>query len=93
MVLKGYAPSVRLFEAAACGVPVISDSWEGLDTFFCPGKEILIASSPEDVLGYLVEMDETDRKRIGDSARSRILGAHTAAHRVKELETYVMEVQ
>ena len=52
MVKAGYSPSVRLFEAAACGVPIISDEWPGLETIFTPGREILVARSTEDALQY-----------------------------------------
>lgn len=87
----GYSPSVRLFEAAACATPIISDYWEGLETLFELGKEILIASSPEEVLQYLQGISEAERQEIGDRARQRILAQHTAAHRAKELEKYIKE--
>ncbi|MDI6853038.1 MAG: glycosyltransferase [Deltaproteobacteria bacterium] len=93
MVRTGYAPSVRLFEAAACGVPVISDYWAGLETFFCPGKELLVANSTEESLSYLLEMPEAERQRLGERARDRVLREHTAAHRVQELETYLAEAR
>jgi spore maturation protein CgeB len=88
MVRAGHSPSVRLFEAAACGVPIISDWWEGLDGFFTPGKEILIARTSDDVLGFVRDMDEEQRQEIGNRARRRILTAHTAAHRAAELADY-----
>lgn len=91
MIATGYAPSVRLFEAAACGVPVISDRWPGLDTLFVPGREILIADSADDVLGYLQEIPEHERAAIGRRARRRVLAAHTAAHRARELTRYLQE--
>jgi spore maturation protein CgeB len=50
MTAAGYSPSVRLFEAAACGAPIISDRWSGLDTFFTPGKQILVADSSDEVV-------------------------------------------
>src|SRR6185503_1614235 len=53
MAALGHCPSGRLFEAAACGVPVLSDAWDGLDAFFTPGEEILIADSAEDTLAAL----------------------------------------
>jgi len=89
MIRAGYSPSVRLFEAAACGVPIISDWWDGLDTLFEPGREILVARSPEDTVRYLRETSEEDRKAIGRRARKRVLAEHTAAHRAAELEEYV----
>jgi spore maturation protein CgeB len=88
MIRSGWSPSVRLFEAAACGVPIISDWWEGLDTFFEPEREILIAHTSADVLRAL-SMSNADRKRIGERARTRVLEEHTAAHRARELEEYV----
>ncbi|MBN1600508.1 MAG: glycosyltransferase [Chitinispirillaceae bacterium] len=91
MMKAGYAPSVRLFEAAACGTPVISDYWEGLDSFFELEKEILIASSSEEVLTILQEIPEGQRKSIGERARNRILMEHTAAHRAAQLELYYKE--
>ncbi|MBW4648527.1 MAG: TIGR04290 family methyltransferase [Kastovskya adunca ATA6-11-RM4] len=90
MIRAGYSPSVRLFEAAACGTPIISDYWEGLDTFFELGKEILVADSPADVLGYLRQMPEEERRAIGDRARKRVLAEHTSAHRAAELEQYAI---
>jgi spore maturation protein CgeB len=89
MILAGCSPSVRLFEAAACGVPIISDWWEGLDDLLEPGREILIAHESDDVLGYLSSIGEDDRRSIGLKARDRMLGQHTAAHRAAELERHV----
>jgi spore maturation protein CgeB len=92
MVRAGYSPSVRLFEAAACGTPVISDHWEGLETFFGIGREILVARTAEDTLSFLREMSDEERRRIGERARARVLAEHTAAHRAAELEGYVTEL-
>jgi spore maturation protein CgeB len=89
MVAAGYSPSIRLFEAAACEAPIISDAWEGLDTFFQPGREILISTSPEQTLRYLQETPEPKRREIGELARRRVLAEHTADHRARELEKYV----
>jgi spore maturation protein CgeB len=93
MVRAGYSPSVRLFEAAACAVPIISDYWEGLDTLLTPGKEILVARSAEESLTYLRRLSESERRNIGAAARKRVLARHTAAHRASELEQYVIEAQ
>lgn len=92
MVQCGYAPSVRLFEAAACGTPIISDPWDGLDEFFRPGQEILISHSASETLKVLREMPETERLRIGQAARARVLQRHTASHRAEELERHFEEV-
>jgi spore maturation protein CgeB len=91
MVEAGYAPSVRLFEAAACGVPIISDDWPGLETIFEPGREILIARSTEDALTYARELNERERHQIGMRARKRVLRHHTASHRAAELESYILD--
>lgn len=91
MVRAGYSPSVRLFEAAACAVPIISDYWAGLDTVFEPGAEILVAHTPEDTLRYLA-MPEDERREIGERAHRRVLAEHTAAHRAAALEGYASEL-
>ena len=88
MIKAGYSPSVRLFEAAACGVPIISDFWEGLDSVFEIGTEILVSNSGEETLNYLQTMDEATRIEIGERARAKILNAHTASHRAAELVAY-----
>jgi spore maturation protein CgeB len=92
MIAAGFSPSVRLFEAAACGTPIVSDFWEGIDTLFAPGQEILIATSPEDVLEAVRDLPESDRLAIGERARRRVLAEHTAAHRAAELENYALEI-
>ena len=91
MVRAGYSPSVRLFEAAACGTPIISDDWKGLDRLFIPAVEILISRNARETLTYLRELSEEDRRAIGARARARVLGAHTARHRAIELESYAAE--
>jgi spore maturation protein CgeB len=89
MIRAGYSPSVRLFEAAACATPIVSDAWQGLDHFFKIGDEILVAQNGQEVLHYLRKMPEATRRRIGERARARVLSAHTSAHRAMELERYV----
>ncbi len=91
MVKAGYSPSVRLFEAAACGTPIISDTWTGLDRFFTPAAEILVSRNARDTLEYLHSVDESTRRAIGARARARVLASHTAVHRAIELERYVAE--
>ncbi|HSU16432.1 CgeB family protein [Longimicrobium sp.] len=91
MVAAGWSPSVRLFEAAACGAAMISDRWDGLDHFFTPGTEILLPESTEEVVEILRATHADDRRAIGAAARARILAAHTAEHRAEELEAYVTQ--
>jgi spore maturation protein CgeB len=88
MIRAGYSPSVRLFEAAACGVPIISDYWEGLDTLFVPGEEILVAKQATDTLRYLRDLNESTRKAIGEKARQKVLREHTSGHRARQLIGY-----
>ncbi|MBI5442925.1 MAG: glycosyltransferase [Deltaproteobacteria bacterium] len=85
MAAMGYCPSGRLFEAAACGVPVLSDSWEGFDQFFTPGEEVLVPEGTEGVVEAL-SMPEPEREKLARAARERVLAEHTADHRVQELE-------
>ncbi|MDX6682012.1 MAG: hypothetical protein QOG94_2051 [Solirubrobacteraceae bacterium] len=90
MLVAGWSPSVRLFEAAACAVPVISDPWEGLETFFEPATEIVVAGDGADVRRALAAIDQPRRRAIGRRARRRVLAEHTATHRAIELEDHVM---
>jgi spore maturation protein CgeB len=90
MIRAGYSPSVRLFEAAACGTPVITDRWQGIEEFFCPGKEILIADSTEDAMRYLA-LNAAKLSAIGAAARARAVRCHTAAVRALELERIAFE--
>jgi spore maturation protein CgeB len=89
MARVGYSPSVRLFEAAACGIPIISDDWPGLATFFKPNEEILIAKTAAEVLTILQELPAREADRIGVRARQRALAEHTSAHRAAELESFI----
>jgi spore maturation protein CgeB len=91
MVRAGWSPSVRLFEAAACGTPIISDWWDGLDELFRPGEEIVIARGPEDVLQTLRGIPEPERQAIATRARARVMASHTGRHRATELLGYVQE--
>ena len=91
MVAAGHAPSVRLFEAAACGTPVISDRWDGLAELFTPGEEILIADRTDDVAAWLTDLPDAGRRRIGENARRRVLAEHTADRRAGELLEYLTE--
>lgn len=89
MIRTGYSPSVRLFEAAACATPIISDYWDGLDTLFELGYEILIAKSAADTLKYLHEIRDDEARAIGARARARVLSQHTAKHRAAELVSLI----
>ena len=84
----GYSPSVRLFEAAACGIPIISDEWEGLSSFFEIDKEIFICNTTLEVMHLLENITPDELVKVGTAARQRVLREHTAAHRAKQLIAY-----
>jgi spore maturation protein CgeB len=92
MIKAGYSPSVRLFEAGACGTPIISDYWQGLGSIFEIGDEILVARNSEDVQDYL-KMDDIARGEMGLRIRQRVLKSHTSKHRAMEIEDYWREVR
>lgn len=85
MVASGFAPSVRLFEAAACGTPVISDRWDGLGTLLAEGEAIFTAATADDVVAVLGEVAEPQRRAVAEAARARILAGHTGRARAREL--------
>jgi spore maturation protein CgeB len=91
MVELGHSPSVRLFEAAALGAPIVSDDWAGLDAIFEPGREIVVARSTEDVCRVLTGMSEAQRLALARHARHRFLAEHTPAHRARLFESLIGE--
>jgi len=92
MARSGYCPSGRLFEAAACGTPVLSDHWPGLEEFFEPGREILVAHHSADVLEALSRPD-AELRRMATRARERVLAEHSAERRAIDFETLLEEAQ
>lgn len=88
----GHSPSIRLFEAAACGVPIITDRWPGLEDFFAPGHELFVASDTQEVLELLQHTPEAERRAVGERGRARVLAEHTSAHRARALESYIREL-
>lgn len=92
MAANGYCPSGRIFEAAACGTPILSDSWDGLSDFFLPGEEILLAFSTSDVLAALSRAPD-DLAAIGEAARARVLAQHTSLHRANQLLSFIAEAR
>jgi spore maturation protein CgeB len=85
MAAMGWCPSGRLFEAAACGAALLSDTWDGLDAFFTPGREILAAADAGEALAAL-DLDDAEVRRIARAARERTLVEHTSDRRAEELE-------
>ena len=88
MIAAGWSPSVRLFEAAACATPIVSDVWDGLDDIFMPDREIILARDTEAVIAAL---DRADASAIGRAAQARVLAEHTAAIRAEQLEAHLDE--
>src|SRR5581483_9156466 len=88
MIAAGWSPSVRLFEAASCATPIISDKWDGIQSLLQPGREILLADATKQVVDFLQSKDVPE---VGCRARERVLGAHTADHRAAELEKHIEE--
>ena len=84
MASRGYCPSGRLFEAAACATPILSDTFDGLETFFEPGKEVLLARSTEEAAEAL-RMPSAELMKIGQAARERVLREHTAEVRARQM--------
>jgi spore maturation protein CgeB len=89
MVAAGYSPSVRLFEASACGAAIISDFWKGMEHFLTPNDEVLLPKDAYEVAQIIRTLSDADRTRIGLNARERILSEHTAAHRAIQFEQIV----
>jgi spore maturation protein CgeB len=91
MIAAGYSPSVRLFEASACGAAILSDSWAGLEEFLTPGEEILLPRDEYEVIEILRGLSESERLQLGYRARERILSQHTSAHRALQFEDVVAQ--
>ena len=89
MVAAGWSPSVRLFEASACGAAILSDPWPGLEDFLTPGSEILLPKTPAEVAEILQNTTATERQAMGSRARERILAEHTSTHRAAQFEAIV----
>src|SRR5690606_22194293 len=84
MAALGFCPSGRMFEAAACGPPLMSDAWPGIEGFFTPGTEILVVSNSEEATAEL-ELSDADLGRIARAARKRMREEHTSSRRQDEL--------
>ena len=84
MARMGWCPSGRLFEAACCGTPILSDWWDGLETFFEPGREIIVAETTEDAMAAL-DLDDAGLHAMSRRARERVLAEHTSGHRARSM--------
>jgi spore maturation protein CgeB len=91
MARYGFSPATRVFEAAGAGASIITDYWEGIDQFFEPGKEILVAENSDQIADYLSTFDERKFKEIGEAAYKRVLLEHTYKHRAAQFEQIIEE--
>jgi spore maturation protein CgeB len=92
MAEMGWCPSGRLFEAAACGAAILADWWEGLDEFFDPWSEIVVARNTAEAI-YALDLGEDEQRRIGARARERVLAEHTSDRRAEQFERYLAEAR
>lgn len=86
MAEVGFSPPTRVFEAAGCASCLITDHWTGVEAFFTPGREILVASNAEQIVLYLREIDRGHARKIGEAMRVRALAQHTYARRARQLQ-------
>jgi spore maturation protein CgeB len=91
MASYGFSPATRVFEAAGAGACIITDYWLGIDFFFEPGKEILVAGSGDEVKEILSSLTEEKAKQIGEAALKKVLQKHTYDHRAVELDKLLKE--
>jgi spore maturation protein CgeB len=85
----GYSPEARVFEAAGAGACVITDAWDGIEQFFEPGEEILVAANGDDVVDLMRSLTWTQAEKIGQAARQRALWEHTYLQRAQLIETFL----
>jgi spore maturation protein CgeB len=86
MARYGFSPATRVFEAAGAAACLITDAWEGLETFFAPGSELLVARSGDEVAEHVRTLDASRARDIGQAAYRRVLAEHTYAHRAAQVD-------
>src|SRR5438045_4355337 len=86
MAKVGFSPPTRIFEAAGSAACLITDAWTGIEEFFTPGEEILVASTAEDIVSYLRAIGPEAAGRIGDAMRTKALRVHTYEQRAKQVD-------
>lgn len=92
MAEYGFSPPTRVFEVAGCGGCLITDAWVGVETFFEPEQEILVASSAEEIVDHLRGIGPRRARAIGAAARARVLRDHTYTGRAEILEQVLSQV-
>jgi spore maturation protein CgeB len=91
MADTGFSPPTRIFEAAGAGACVVTDCWKGIETFFAPGREVLVAADAEDVVEYLKTRDRNQTQAIGCAMRQRALEEHTYRLRARQVDAIVTQ--
>lgn len=89
MAKYGFSPATRVFEAAGAAACIITDYWEGIETFFEPEKEIIVVESGEEVEKVLQELTPEGAAEIGKAAYKKVLAEHTYEHRAELLESVI----
>jgi spore maturation protein CgeB len=90
MASYGFSPPTRIFEAAGAASCLITDAWEGIDTFLTPDREVLVADDADDVVRHLLALDKKSARMIGEAALQRVLAEHTYQHRALQLQELLM---
>jgi len=93
MATVGFSPPTRVFEAAGAGACVITDFWTGVETFFEPGKEILLASSADEIVHHIRTLDKEQSRQVGAAMRARALREHTYSLRAGEVDAILRPAQ
>jgi spore maturation protein CgeB len=86
MARYGFSPATRVFEAAGAAACLITDAWEGLETFFAPAEEVLVAHDGDEVAEHVRTLDASRAREIGQAAYRRVLAEHTYAHRAAQVD-------
>jgi spore maturation protein CgeB len=86
MAANGWSPATRVFEAAGAAACLITDAWEGVDSFLRPGEEVLVARDGAEVADLVEALDGARARRIGEAARRRVLDEHTYDHRAAQVD-------
>lgn len=89
----GFSPATRVFEAAGAGACIITDAWEGIDMFFQPDRELLVARNGEEVARILDRLDEAEAAEIGARALQRARCAHDYRHRAEEVHHALQDLR
>jgi len=87
MARYGFSPATRVFEAAGAAACLITDAWEGIEQFLEPNREVLVASSGDEVAALVNDLTAARANEIGAAAMGRVRGEHTYAHRVQQVES------